>query len=161
MGNDPVNEVDPDGAYSKFGAWWRNGFSMNGVYDVDGEWGYSKNSIIRFEDPDLGVFEAFEHEFVYQDGAIGRKFSKAANQVASSMWNSVLARFLVADYYVISGGANFGFGGYMGNEANIILMVRGTDPGVYVQGVTVFGVQTSLGFDATAAIGKGYFATLN
>src|SRR5690606_30404293 len=41
MGNDPVNSIDPDGAYSKFGAWWRNGFSMSGVYEDGGEWGFN------------------------------------------------------------------------------------------------------------------------
>jgi RHS repeat-associated protein len=39
MGNNPVNRVDPDGGYSKFGAWWRNGFTMqNTEQGKDGEW---------------------------------------------------------------------------------------------------------------------------
>ncbi|MEX2235381.1 MAG: RHS repeat-associated core domain-containing protein [Cyclobacteriaceae bacterium] len=41
MGNDPVNYTDPDGGYSPFGAWWRNGFSMEGVYESGGEYGYN------------------------------------------------------------------------------------------------------------------------
>ncbi|TXI70181.1 MAG: hypothetical protein E6Q41_01690 [Cyclobacteriaceae bacterium] len=40
MGNNPVNEVDPDGGYSKMGAWIRNGFSMKGLTESGGEWGY-------------------------------------------------------------------------------------------------------------------------
>lgn len=45
MGNDPVNGTDPDGAYSWFGAWWRNGFSFDGlIHDKEvGEWGYNTN----------------------------------------------------------------------------------------------------------------------
>lgn len=41
MGNNPVSYVDPDGGYSKAGAWLRNGFSMNGVYESGGEWGFN------------------------------------------------------------------------------------------------------------------------
>jgi RHS repeat-associated protein len=41
MGNNPINMVDPDGAYSKFGAWLRNGFSKNGLSQNNaGEWGF-------------------------------------------------------------------------------------------------------------------------
>ena len=42
MGNNPINQIDPDGAYSKFGAWWRNGFSSNGLTQSGGEWGYMR-----------------------------------------------------------------------------------------------------------------------
>ncbi len=48
MGNDPINQVDPDGAYSKAGAWWRSGFGLiNPIYQsgqtLDGEkiWGFN------------------------------------------------------------------------------------------------------------------------
>lgn len=44
MGNDPVNYADPNGAYTKFGAWWRNGFSMEGVHQDGGEWGFLTTS---------------------------------------------------------------------------------------------------------------------
>src|SRR5690606_20697825 len=44
MGNNPTNSTDPSGGYSKFGAWWRNGFSMTGVYESDGEWGFNTGS---------------------------------------------------------------------------------------------------------------------
>lgn len=44
MGNNPVSMVDPDGAYSKFGASWRNFFNGgNGIYESGGEWGYNTN----------------------------------------------------------------------------------------------------------------------
>ena len=37
--------IDPDGAYSKIGAWWRNGFSSKGLeFRSDGEWGYYDRS---------------------------------------------------------------------------------------------------------------------
>lgn len=61
MGNSPTGMVDPDGGYSKFGYWWRNGFSMKGAvyggklngngrdvygftefgFDSDGDWGFT------------------------------------------------------------------------------------------------------------------------
>ncbi len=41
MGNNPISYIDPDGGYSKFGAWLRNGFSMNGVYESGGEYGFN------------------------------------------------------------------------------------------------------------------------
>lgn len=37
--------VDPNGGYSKFGAWWRNGFSSEGLYEVDGEWGFNTGGL--------------------------------------------------------------------------------------------------------------------
>ena len=48
MGNDPLNQVDPDGAYSKAGAWWRSAFGLiNPIYQsgttLDGKeiWGFN------------------------------------------------------------------------------------------------------------------------
>ena len=45
MGNNPVSGVDPDGAYSKLGAWWRSGFSNDIYENEDGEWGWNTASI--------------------------------------------------------------------------------------------------------------------
>jgi hypothetical protein len=47
MGNDPINSTDRDGAYSWFGAWWRNGFSSKGLdFDYDKqEWGFYEYAI--------------------------------------------------------------------------------------------------------------------
>ena len=43
MGNNPISGVDANGAYSQFGAWWRNGFSSDGVmFDEEtGEYGFN------------------------------------------------------------------------------------------------------------------------
>jgi len=41
IGNNPISGVDPDGRYSKFGAWLRNGFSSQGLVQSDGEWGFN------------------------------------------------------------------------------------------------------------------------
>ncbi|MDG1396279.1 MAG: RHS repeat-associated core domain-containing protein [Flavobacteriales bacterium] len=40
MGNNPVSLVDPNGGYTKIGAWLRNGFSSKGLDQVNGEWGF-------------------------------------------------------------------------------------------------------------------------
>ena len=40
MGNNPISLVDPDGGYTKIGAWIRNGFSSKGLDQVNGEWGF-------------------------------------------------------------------------------------------------------------------------
>lgn len=55
MGNNPVMGVDPDGGYSKFGAWIRNVFSSNPIYqsgfDNKGKevWGFNdKNGVAQF-----------------------------------------------------------------------------------------------------------------
>ncbi len=41
MGISPISYIDPNGAYSKFGAWWRNGFSSENLVEVNGDWGYT------------------------------------------------------------------------------------------------------------------------
>lgn len=47
MGNNPMVNVDPDGAYSKAGAWWRSGFGLRGDIYQSGEdngnevWGFN------------------------------------------------------------------------------------------------------------------------
>jgi RHS repeat-associated protein len=54
MGNNPINSTDSDGGYSRFGAWWRSGFGLNGrVYQsgVDGAkqvWGYERDGVHYF-----------------------------------------------------------------------------------------------------------------
>ncbi len=42
MGNNPVSGVDPDGGYTWFGAYFRNGWSTEGLHQHQGtaEWGY-------------------------------------------------------------------------------------------------------------------------
>jgi len=55
MGNSPTNSVDPDGGYSKFGAWWRNGGSMNGVSEVGGEWGFDNADAGMWQFADDGI----------------------------------------------------------------------------------------------------------
>ena len=47
MGNNPIIKIDTDGGWSKIGAWWRNGFSMKGVYQAgDGKrmWGFNRET---------------------------------------------------------------------------------------------------------------------
>lgn len=42
MGNNPIMNVDPDGAYSEWGARWRNIFyGGSGIYKSGGEWGFN------------------------------------------------------------------------------------------------------------------------
>jgi len=43
--DNPVLFVDPTGAYSELGAWWRNALhSGNGIYQSGKEWGYNKKT---------------------------------------------------------------------------------------------------------------------
>lgn len=45
MGNNPAGQIDPDGAYSKPGAWWRNiWYGGSGIYESSGEWGFNKGT---------------------------------------------------------------------------------------------------------------------
>ncbi len=44
MGNNPINQIDPDGAFSKFGAWWRSGFRGSRIYEAGGEWGFNRGT---------------------------------------------------------------------------------------------------------------------
>jgi RHS repeat-associated protein len=57
MGNNPVGMIDPDGGYSKFGAWWRSGFNSNNISQrADGEWGvYTGQSEFRYFEPELNM----------------------------------------------------------------------------------------------------------
>jgi RHS repeat-associated protein len=54
MGNDPANNTDPDGGWSKLGAWIRNGFSMEGVYDAGGKKGWGFNTT-TFDGAGIGI----------------------------------------------------------------------------------------------------------
>ena len=56
MGNNPINGIDPDGRFSKFGAWWRSGFIPNSNYfEVSpGEWAVGWDE--WRSDPNVGVY---------------------------------------------------------------------------------------------------------
>jgi hypothetical protein len=50
LGNVPISNVDPDGGYSKAGAFWRNLVrGGNGIYKSGDEWGYNKSDGTSFE----------------------------------------------------------------------------------------------------------------
>jgi RHS repeat-associated protein len=63
MGNNPISGVDPDGGYTKAGAWWRSGFGLRGSiyqsgYTEDGSrevWGFNTTSGAHFGE-DAGSF---------------------------------------------------------------------------------------------------------
>ncbi len=57
MGNNPVSMVDPDGAFSRFGAWWRNGVygGQGTLQDFTGEWGYLNPSWITNDGSSLST----------------------------------------------------------------------------------------------------------
>lgn len=54
MGNNPIIGIDPDGRYSKAGAWLRalftKGVSTSDIFKVDGEWGFNKITVNSLED---------------------------------------------------------------------------------------------------------------
>ncbi|MFC5284505.1 RHS repeat domain-containing protein [Pedobacter alpinus] len=79
MGNNPVSGVDPDGGYTRFGAWYRNMLNGgNGISKSEktGEYGYSK-SFATGEKMADGVTIA------YTDGA-SNKFSNYSGPVMQS-----------------------------------------------------------------------------
>ncbi|MDG1849273.1 MAG: RHS repeat-associated core domain-containing protein [Flavobacteriales bacterium] len=93
MGNNPISLVDPDGAYSKFGAWWRNGFSSKGMDRVNGEWGFyevsmsgssSFNSNGNFTTMDMNI------QFNSSDG-LSQAFNNSINwdKVASGAYTTI------------------------------------------------------------------------
>jgi RHS repeat-associated protein len=50
MGNDPINLLDPDGGYSRPGAWWRNiWYGGDGIYQSGSEWGFNVGNGTFFE----------------------------------------------------------------------------------------------------------------
>jgi hypothetical protein len=62
MGNNPISRVDPTGGYSKFGAWWRSGFSSD-IYKSGDEWGYNtyKSSTSIYEGKSMQEAEVSFH----------------------------------------------------------------------------------------------------
>ena len=65
MGNNPVSGIDPDGGYSKAGAWWRSGFGLRGKiyqsgFTEDGSrevWGFNtSDGVSHFGREDIGTF---------------------------------------------------------------------------------------------------------
>ncbi|MEY4964311.1 MAG: hypothetical protein RLZZ323_1630 [Bacteroidota bacterium] len=76
---------------------------------------------------------------------------------ASNFWNSPIARYYVADYYSV--GVNFqtSSGSYMNEEVSLTIMLRGKDPGLYINNTTGFGVVNSVGVDFGCNIGEGYY----
>jgi RHS repeat-associated protein len=142
MGNNPISLVDPDGAFSKAGAWWRNGFSMNGVYESGGEWGYSRGYTYT-DVSDLGTFTGVAQRFIYKDGFSGNISEKA--------WNSPVARAYIPDF--VSVGVGFDGIAMTGGATNLDFnwVLRGPEAS-WKPALTV-----------TQAIGVGYSvdATLN
>jgi RHS repeat-associated protein len=145
MGNNPVNLNDPNGAYSWFGSWWRNGFSSEGmIYDeVNEDWGYQTNGI--------------ENGEVWVSSDFGDRESRNRSFWTSDVWNSAFARANISDYYSFS--LTFG-GGFIFNaeaEPTFTLMLRGQDPGLYYNTTLSLTVGTSVGPTASVTGGSGYF----
>ncbi|MCG8310012.1 MAG: hypothetical protein MI975_21630 [Cytophagales bacterium] len=83
MNNSPITNVDPDGAYSKFGAWWRNGFSMDGVkVDSDGEYGFFRGTgdDMVYMVGNHGTFTRdMQSSFYDESTSVGRLFHQRLN----------------------------------------------------------------------------------
>ena len=93
MGNNPVSLVDPDGGYSKIGAWIRNGFRSKGMDRVNGEWGFyevgmsgssSFNANGNFTTMDMNI------QFNGSDG-LSQAFNNSTNwdKVASGAYTTI------------------------------------------------------------------------
>ncbi|MCG8387834.1 MAG: hypothetical protein MJA30_19940, partial [Cytophagales bacterium] len=144
MGNSPINQVDPDGAFSKFGAWWRNGFSMDGVYQSGGEWGYSRN--FTYTDvSEFGTLTGVGQEFFYQDALSGN--------VAANAWNSPLARYYFPDFVNIGAGFDgiAGVGGY--TNFDLQWVTRGPDASFYPALTVTQAIGGGFSVDATVNVG--------
>ena len=65
MGNNPLNLVDPDGAYSRIGAWWRNiAYGGNGIYESGEDygkkvWGFSVGDEAYFGEDARSFWKGF------------------------------------------------------------------------------------------------------
>lgn len=80
---------------------------------------------------------------------------------ASNIWNSSFARNIIPDYYTFSLSFQTSSGTYMNEEISLTLMLRGKDPGLYINTTTGFGGMSSVGVDVGCSIGKGYYNGTN
>jgi RHS repeat-associated protein len=84
MNNSPIMNVDIDGGFSKFGAWWRNGFSMKGVYQSganDGPrmWGFNRGTGNFITETGMrekadGSMEEFTFSYEESEFRVGKKY---------------------------------------------------------------------------------------
>ena len=145
MGNNPVNAIDPDGAYTRAGAAWR--------------W---TAAFLAGQDPsEIYQAGAGEYDYGFNTDAGGHFGPVGGTHYLRDAWNSNIARSFVSDYYVVDLTVQGAFGGYIGQDVNFTLMLRGKDPGLYVHDTQNVGITLSGGLDVGLSIGDGYFMVLD
>jgi RHS repeat-associated protein len=107
MGNNPINEDDPSGGYSRFGAWVRSGFSNDIYKDYStGEWGYNSISKGNYV---IGLADAAEVVVTPHFGDEGKgnliidEASRLVNEIEA---NQALAYMSTFDRIMVSRGGD-------------------------------------------------------
>jgi len=171
-GNNPNYYVDPNGDFkTKFGAKLYKFFHGGEIHQATGgknKGEYFVGKQVKFTRSGCGV----EHEkkFGWGNGGglnAGNGIDKIGNGInqtkdflqrnASNVWNSAPARALISDYYYLKFGWKAGPGGYGGQDVSFSLLLRGKDPGLYLNETKKFGIGSSVGGDMGASIGRGYY----
>ncbi|MBT1688996.1 RHS repeat-associated core domain-containing protein [Fulvivirgaceae bacterium PWU37] len=107
MGNNPVSRTDPNGGYSRAGAWWRSGFGLRGEIYQSGMdngreiWGFNTSSGAHFgDDARSGIREllTLPENSVPAIGSSGVAFRARSSSLSN------LARFPAADQDPINNG---------------------------------------------------------
>jgi hypothetical protein len=183
-GNNPNYFRDPNGDFKTwFGAAVYKGFNGGEIKkakigDHKGEW-YVKSEGQNKSNEGGGMYRDVYGRFTSSDIIVSKEVSwnwgkgNSANNIdevahnvekqikylkrnASNIWNSPIARYYVADFYSV--GVNYQISSeiYSNKEVSITVMLRGTDPGIYINSSSSVGINGSKGIDVGVNIGKGY-----
>ena len=153
MGNNPINQIDPDGAYSKFGALWRSGFGLRGRAYQSGVdngrevWGYERNGIHYFG-ADART-SGYRYTLFGGNNSFFGNIGSGFSQLGNNLWHSNTARHLIPDVLTLdaSAGAALIIGGQ--KSATLSLITRGPDAGFYA-------TETFTGYSLRATDGSRY-----
>ncbi len=101
MGNNPLNQIDPDGAYSKIGALWRSGFGLRGGiyqsgFDNNGKevWGFNSGGVSYFGTYGEGVDRLSEWK-----PDIFQKWGMSDNIIASTTYKMADGPWVTAQFF--------------------------------------------------------------
>lgn len=88
--------------------------------------------------------------------AIGDKAEEIGGKLAEG-WNSPVARVIIPDYYTLHLTTQTSSGIFLGEDVNFTLLLRGRDPGLYVNSSTNGGGTLAVGQDWGLSIGRGTY----
>ena len=184
-GNNPNYFRDPIGDFKTwFGAAVYKGFHGGEIKKAKigehkGEW-YVKNEVPQYTNKRGGMYRDVNGEYTASDITVSREVSwdwgqnspanhldelsynverqiKYLKRNASNIWNSPLARYYIPDYYTVGLSFQTSSGSYMNEEVSLTILLRGKDPGLYINNTTGFGVVNSVGVDVGCSVGRGYY----